>query len=159
MGWDIPVEAVRLYCAQNRALVAAEAARRDSAGRRPECALRLLVDEDAQSRTLPWLLRASGHDVIAVAELGLNGVADESALARVVPDGPVVLHGGLLLRRLGVELLPGRRHGPGGLRLWLRRPAARPRRRPVSRRRQHPGHGAARLTLSQAGAQTEGQDP
>lgn len=51
--------------------------------------MRLLVDEDTQSHLLLRLLRESGHDVVAVAELGMNGATDEAVLARAVADDRV----------------------------------------------------------------------
>ena len=53
--------------------------------------MRLLVDEDAQARALLRLLRESGHDVATVAELGLNGVPDDTVLARASADDRVLL--------------------------------------------------------------------
>ncbi len=38
--------------------------------------MKLLVDEDTQSDRLLAMLRAAGHDVLSVAELGKNGAAD-----------------------------------------------------------------------------------
>jgi hypothetical protein len=38
--------------------------------------LRILVDEDSQARAQLNLLRADGHDVVAIGELEKNGTAD-----------------------------------------------------------------------------------
>jgi predicted nuclease of predicted toxin-antitoxin system len=38
--------------------------------------LRILVDEDSQARLQLNILRADGHDVVAVGELGKNGTPD-----------------------------------------------------------------------------------
>jgi predicted nuclease of predicted toxin-antitoxin system len=39
-----------------------------------------LVDEDSQARALLNLLRADGHDVVAIGELGKNGTPDTQVL-------------------------------------------------------------------------------
>ena len=53
--------------------------------------LRLLVDEDTQSRWLVRLLRDAGHDVATVSELGLQGRPDPDVLARAIADDRMVL--------------------------------------------------------------------
>ena len=53
--------------------------------------LRLLVDEDTQSRWLVRLLRDAGHDVATVNDLGLQGRPDPDVLARAVAEKRVVL--------------------------------------------------------------------
>lgn len=53
--------------------------------------LRLLVDEDTQSRRLVRLLRDAGHEVATVNELGLQGHPDSDVLARAIVEDRVVL--------------------------------------------------------------------
>ena len=53
--------------------------------------LRILVDEDSQSRRLVALLREAGHDVLTVNEAGLAGATDEAVLARATEESRVTL--------------------------------------------------------------------
>lgn len=53
--------------------------------------LRLLVDEDTQSRRLVELLRQAGHDVLTANEAELCGHPDAQALARAVREHRVLL--------------------------------------------------------------------
>jgi len=53
--------------------------------------LRLLVDEDCQSRHLVKLLRESRHDVVTVNEAGLAGESDEAVLAFALAKGRITL--------------------------------------------------------------------
>lgn len=43
--------------------------------------MKLLVDEDTQARRLIDLLKAAGHNVASVGDLGLNGVPDADVFA------------------------------------------------------------------------------
>ena len=53
--------------------------------------MRLLVDEDAQARTLVRLLQEAGHDVLTAEAAGLQSLADREVLARAVEQGRVLL--------------------------------------------------------------------
>jgi predicted nuclease of predicted toxin-antitoxin system len=53
--------------------------------------LRLLVDEDSQSRTLVRLLGEAGRGVLAVAAAGLNAAADREVLQRAILEQRVLL--------------------------------------------------------------------
>jgi len=53
--------------------------------------LRLLVDEDTQSRRLVDSLRHAGHDILTASEAGLCGQPDAQALARATQDGRLLL--------------------------------------------------------------------
>lgn len=53
--------------------------------------LRLLVDEDTQSRRLVALLRQAGHDVLTANEAGLRGNADATVLEHARSEGRLVL--------------------------------------------------------------------
>ena len=44
-------------------------------------ALRLLIDESADSRTLRRLLAAEGHEIVTPADAGLLGARDAAVLA------------------------------------------------------------------------------
>lgn len=52
--------------------------------------MRLLLDENLP-RALAALLRADGHDVADVREIGLTGADDDKVLARAVSDGRVLV--------------------------------------------------------------------
>ena len=41
------------------------------------------MDEDSQARAQPNLLRADGHDVVAIGELAKNGTPDPGAIRRL----------------------------------------------------------------------------
>ena len=53
--------------------------------------LRLLVDEDTQSRRLVARLRGADHDVLTVNEAGLQGTADTEVLDRATAEDRIVL--------------------------------------------------------------------
>lgn len=53
--------------------------------------MKLLVDEDLQSKRLIAALRAAGHDVASVGELHLNGADDAAVLKLAVRLGRSVL--------------------------------------------------------------------
>ena len=53
--------------------------------------MRLLVDEDSQSRTLVRLLVEGGHDVLTVEAAGLNAMADREVLGRAIQEQRALL--------------------------------------------------------------------
>jgi hypothetical protein len=53
--------------------------------------LRLLLDEDSQSRRLVELLRAGGHDVLTVGESNQAGAPDSAVLNMAADTGRVLL--------------------------------------------------------------------
>ena len=53
--------------------------------------MRLLVDEDSQSKRLVHLLREAGHDVLTVAEVGLKAHEDAEVFAFAKREERVVL--------------------------------------------------------------------
>lgn len=53
--------------------------------------MRLLVDEDTQSRRQLSELRNAGHDVLSVGESGNNGVSDADVLALAQREGRALL--------------------------------------------------------------------
>ncbi len=55
------------------------------------CNLRLLLDEDSQARRLIELLRARGHDVLAVSESDQAGAPDSVVLNIAAGTGRVLL--------------------------------------------------------------------
>jgi hypothetical protein len=53
--------------------------------------LRILVDEDSQSRHLVRLLREAGHDVLTVNEAEMRGAMDPTVLAFADAEGRALL--------------------------------------------------------------------
>ena len=53
--------------------------------------MRLLADEDSQSRILIRLLREAGHDVLTVNEAGLHTHGDQEVFARAQSEQRVLL--------------------------------------------------------------------
>jgi predicted nuclease of predicted toxin-antitoxin system len=53
--------------------------------------MRLLVDEDTQSRRQLSELRNAGHDVLSVGESGNNGLSDADVLALAQEEGRALL--------------------------------------------------------------------
>lgn len=53
--------------------------------------LKLLVDEDSQSRRLVRLLREAGHDVLTANEAGLQGAVDPAVLERAWAEDRILL--------------------------------------------------------------------
>jgi hypothetical protein len=53
--------------------------------------VKLLVDEDSQSKRLLALLREYGHDVVSASEMGLNGLPDRQVLLAAFEAGRVLL--------------------------------------------------------------------
>lgn len=53
--------------------------------------LRLLIDECAQDPRLIARLRGAGHDVLSVAEAGLNGSTDQIVVQRATAEERVVI--------------------------------------------------------------------
>jgi len=53
--------------------------------------LRLLVDEDSQSKTLVRLLTEAGHDVLTAEQAGLNGLDDREVFERAIVEGRTLL--------------------------------------------------------------------
>ena len=53
--------------------------------------MKLLLDEDAQSKLLVRLLRAVGHDVLTSNEAGLTSCSDETIFHRALSEERIVL--------------------------------------------------------------------
>lgn len=53
--------------------------------------MKLLLDEDSQSRMLVNLLTVDGHDVLTVHNAGLNGAMDSQVLSYAYQQGRVLL--------------------------------------------------------------------
>lgn len=53
--------------------------------------MRLLLDEDSQSRLVVRLLREAGHDAVTVSEAGMEAFLDADVLKRARQDARVVL--------------------------------------------------------------------
>ncbi len=53
--------------------------------------LRLLIDEDTQSKTLVTRLRQAGHDVLTVQEADLSGLPDADVLTYAISANRVLL--------------------------------------------------------------------
>ena len=72
--------------------------------------LRLLLDEDTESKSLIRALSEAGHDVVTASETGLSGHTDEEVLLTATEQNRI------LITRNGehyADLLNARRHTAG----------------------------------------------